>query len=355
MKRLIFTLALPFSACISISAFAMPTGEAPDKLLIQRLKSESASRPKAKLDVARELFSTAFELYKQAEYRAAATTFAKALEIDPANGLARFYYADSLSRLGDLLEARAQYELSLGLISPATQEAWMAQAALNPIILSKAEFETKVAKVIKENGVSSAAEPTVRSLVQRNMLMVQDMVSRGFLKPQESADPEKIKAAFPLYRQAFKTAYKPSEAKLRAFYEERTSASKEYYVADLIFGAESDAKMAIQRIKSGESFDRVATAMKSAQKASGGDFEWINGYGYPKDYIPQIDSQADGVVSAEPFKLKGYPTFHVAIVRERRKPVYETFESVRSQIENSFFEKNLENYETFLSQRAVVK
>ncbi|MBI3013562.1 MAG: tetratricopeptide repeat protein [Candidatus Tectomicrobia bacterium] len=80
-------------------------------------------------DGATKLFNQAFELFKAGEFDAAVRGFTQGLEIDPANGVAHFYLAETYARQNKTALARTHYQRTVDF-APDSKEALLAQSRL---------------------------------------------------------------------------------------------------------------------------------------------------------------------------------------------------------------------------------
>jgi len=96
---------------------------------VSQARAQSAALSPKDREAVKALFSSAFQLWKNGDFKSARLGFENGLTRDPANGIAHFYLAETLMRLNDRRRARAHYEMAAALV-PTTQEGLKAQSAL---------------------------------------------------------------------------------------------------------------------------------------------------------------------------------------------------------------------------------
>jgi len=131
-------LLTAFSAAGVGAQLPASSGEKAPEILIEdrvsQAQAKSAALQPKDREAVKALFSSAFQLWKSGNFKAARLGFEDGLARDPANGMAHFYLAETLVRLNDRRAARAHYEMAAALV-PTTQEglkARTAMAALRP-------------------------------------------------------------------------------------------------------------------------------------------------------------------------------------------------------------------------------
>lgn len=93
-------------------------------------KQSKAAKP-AQLEEARKLFSMAFKLFQGGDFAASKLAFERGFALDPGNGMARFYAAETLARMKDNAGAYEQYGFARELLPANSGESLKAEAALN--------------------------------------------------------------------------------------------------------------------------------------------------------------------------------------------------------------------------------
>jgi tripartite-type tricarboxylate transporter receptor subunit TctC len=97
--------------------------------VLASMRAKSAALSPADKAGAGELFKQAFELFQAGEFEAAALQFNKGLAIDPANGVAHFYLAETYERQQKTTQAREHYRRTIDF-APDSKEAAMAQTRI---------------------------------------------------------------------------------------------------------------------------------------------------------------------------------------------------------------------------------
>jgi formylglycine-generating enzyme required for sulfatase activity len=93
------------------------------------LQAASRALQPAQRNQASAMFAMGFKLFQESAFDAAKLGFERGLRIDPGNGQARFYLAETLVQLKQGPAAREQYELALAL-APNSPEGLKAEVAL---------------------------------------------------------------------------------------------------------------------------------------------------------------------------------------------------------------------------------
>jgi len=98
---------------------------------VERRRQVAAELSPQRRLASNELLRQAFELFREGQFEAAVIRFNDGLEIDPANGLAHFYLAESLERLGRRAAALEHYRL-VEALAPDSRESAIARAKIAP-------------------------------------------------------------------------------------------------------------------------------------------------------------------------------------------------------------------------------
>ena len=96
----------------------------------RELRAQSQAQKKPQLDEARQLFESAFKLFQQGDFSTAKIAFGRGFALDPGNGTAHFYMAETLMRMKESATAREQYGLALALLPSTSTESLKAGSAL---------------------------------------------------------------------------------------------------------------------------------------------------------------------------------------------------------------------------------
>ncbi len=127
----LFSVLAPIPSAFGQSQAGVPTrvGDGTLDSRVREFRARSDALPKPERDAASRLFAGAFEAFRAGELKAAQAAFERGLAQDPANGVARYWLAETFMRLNDTRAAREQYQLAAAL-NPHAPEGQKAQAAL---------------------------------------------------------------------------------------------------------------------------------------------------------------------------------------------------------------------------------
>jgi tetratricopeptide (TPR) repeat protein len=144
----------------------------------------ASTLPPTRKEEARSLFATAFNLANEGNLEAAQIAFERGLGIDPLNGQAEYYLANTLVKMKHVNDALPHYASAMAL-APNAKEGIEAEAALRkliPAIVAEATAADKE-KARKQAADRAAAEAEstrqrdaiVRAAVEREKARVQQM------------------------------------------------------------------------------------------------------------------------------------------------------------------------------------
>lgn len=122
----------------------------------------------------------------------------------------------------------------------------------------------------------------------------------------------------------------------------------EYKVSDIAVATEADAQAALNRIKKGESFDKVARGVSLApNKVQGGAVGWVQAGQVSPQVAAVIVNLAKGQVSQSPIQIQ--QGWYLVKLEDKRSSKPPTFEQAKAAIRNGLIQrKQIE----FLSQLA---
>lgn len=98
--------------------------------LAQELSAQSAAQQPAQIQEATQLFKNAFELFRFGDFKLAVIAFNRGLLLDPGNGLAHYYLAETMSRTEDRVGALEHYQLAMALLPGTSVESVKAESAI---------------------------------------------------------------------------------------------------------------------------------------------------------------------------------------------------------------------------------
>jgi len=128
---------------------------------------------------------------------------------------------------------------------------------------------------------------------------------------------------------------------------------KELRVYAMVFANETDAQSALQRVKGGESFERVAKEKSTGlNKENGGDMGWV----LPKNAIPALtnplSSMTKGNISSAPIKSKlGWLVVKAEDERTFKMP---GFEEVKNKLKQDLITQKIVGYTAKLKETAKI-
>ncbi|MDY2867624.1 MAG: peptidyl-prolyl cis-trans isomerase [Mesosutterella sp.] len=250
----------------------------------------------------------------------------------------------------------------------AVVAASMAAAAANAAVTDFTVNGTKVTAAQQEEIIKAmtargqARTPALEQAVKQNLIaniaVLQEARKQGIDKDPEvmariSAVSEDIQ------RQAlvgkYLQAHPATDAELQQLYQaDKTRwGDTEYHVRHLTTLTEADANKALDRIRKGESFEKVASevSMDQGTKAHGGELGWVPAA------IPQIGSLFKGMkkgqLVAKPVQIQG--GFDVFQVVDTRPAQFPTFEQAKPRLARMVMERRAADYVKNIASQAVVK
>jgi peptidyl-prolyl cis-trans isomerase C len=147
-----------------------------------------------------------------------------------------------------------------------------------------------------------------------------------------------------------------TDAEVRSYYDKEIAGRKdaEYKVRHILVKTEEDAKKAIDRLKSGEDFAKVAQMVSIDSSASrGGDLGWTSLSRLPKDFAAAVKNAPVGKYTSKPV----HTTFgwHVIKVEQSRPLQIPTFEQAKGQVQKLVTEKRISDYVEGLQKKAKIE
>jgi tetratricopeptide (TPR) repeat protein len=129
----------------------------------------AATLTPAQRNQARSLFATAFDLGGGGNFDAAKIAFERGLAIDPSNGAAEYYLAETLVKMTQVKEALPHYAAAMGL-APNAKEGIEAEAALRKLLptipAERASVDVKKAgRQAADTALTEAQKANVAALV----------------------------------------------------------------------------------------------------------------------------------------------------------------------------------------------
>lgn len=149
-----------------------------------------------------------------------------------------------------------------------------------------------------------------------------------------------------------------TDAELQKLYNADKAAygDTEYHIRHFTVQTEAEAQKALDRIKTGEAFDKVASevSLDQASKARGGDIGWHA----PATVVPavsaELKSMKAGQTVAKPVNIgNGFDVFQV--VETRPAQMFPTFEQAKPQLARAAAGRKAAKYVKSIAAKAVVK
>jgi peptidyl-prolyl cis-trans isomerase C len=156
---------------------------------------------------------------------------------------------------------------------------------------------------------------------------------------------------------AFLKDKKPTEAEMRAEYDERlkTMDKVEYRASHILVKDEEEARKIIAQLNAGGNFAAIARAKSTdtVSAAKGGDLEWFSPAAMTPEFANAVTALKKGETSAAPAKTEyGY---HVIRVTDMREPTPPPFEEVKEQMAQAVDAKKLKAWVDELTKNAKIK
>lgn len=148
-----------------------------------------------------------------------------------------------------------------------------------------------------------------------------------------------------------------TEDQIKAAYEAEKAAygPTEYRVRHLLVKTETEAQKALERIKSGEDFAKVAeeVSIDQGSKANGGDLDWASPAQMVKPFGDAMKSQKKGELSAKPVQTQF--GFHVLRVEDTRAAeLFPAYEHMKPQLRKDLTEQKVRGYLDGLRAKAKI-
>jgi peptidyl-prolyl cis-trans isomerase C len=235
-----------------------------------------------------------------------------------------------------------------------------AVAVVDGYVISRAMYDQYVNAVSNGSAALSQQqkEGLLENLIRGQLLAKQAEVSGAAneVKTRTSLELQRLDVLGQAATEHFLKDKKPTDAELRAEYEERvaTMDKKQYRASHILVKTEDEASKIIAQLKAGGNFAEIAKAksMDTVSAAKGGDLEWFAPTAMTPDFASAITSLGKGATSAAPVKTEY--GFHVIRVTDIRDTVPPTFESVKDQMAQSVNAKKLKAWVEELTKKAKI-
>ena len=151
---------------------------------------------------------------------------------------------------------------------------------------------------------------------------------------------------------------KVTDAELRQLYDQQKAAygDTEYQVRHFTVATQADAQKALDRIKTGEAFEKVASevSLDKRSKARGGDIGWHS----PATILPPVAEKMRGMkkgeISQEPIAL-GNAFDVIQVVDTRPAQMFPAFEQAKPALMRSVLARKVGEYTRSVAEKANVK
>jgi peptidyl-prolyl cis-trans isomerase C len=247
-----------------------------------------------------------------------------------------------------------------------------AQAQTLPINAAASVNGTIISNEMVEQGIQAALAQGQKDSPELRKMVVAKYIEIALLAQQADKDglanSDKANRQLAMIRQNYLADLELStymaknpvtEADVQAEYNKEIASLgpqgviTEYKVYDIAVASEADALAALARIKKGESFSKVASAVSLApNKAQGGAVGWVQ----PGQTLPQIASVLNtlskGQVSPSPIKMP--EGWYLVKVEDKRATKPPTFEQSKASIRAGLTQKKQFEFLNQLRQGATI-
>ena len=257
--------------------------------------------------------------------------------------------------------------LTAGLLSVAWIGGAQAQQSGLPINAAASVNGTIITNDMVEQGIKMAISQGQQDSPELRKAIVQKYIEVLLLSQRAEKDglasSEKANTQLMLIRQNYLAdlelstfmAQNPiSEADMQAEYNKEIASLGpqgmlvEYKVSDIAVATEADAQAALNRIKKGESFDKVAKSISlGPNRVQGGAVGWVQAGQLPPQISAVLVSLAKGQVSPAPIQMQ--QGWYLLKLEDKRSSKPPSFEQAKPAIRNGLAQRK--QFE-FLSQIA---
>lgn len=250
--------------------------------------------------------------------------------------------------------------LITGLISHAAMAA-------DPIatVNGKAIPAARASTMLAEQKVQGAAEnPELRDAVREELIrrevLAQAATKAGMDKKEDiqaQMDLARQAVLIRAYLQDYVKNHPVSDDAVRAEYENiksQMSGAKEYKPRHILVETDTEAKVIIAKLGSGEKFESLATQSKDpGSKDKGGELGWSNPAMFVKPFADALQQLEKGQYTKEPIKTDfGY---HVIQLDDVRQPEAPSFDEVKPQLQQRMQQQVVEKHMLELRATAEIK
>jgi len=253
--------------------------------------------------------------------------------------------------------------LMLALVAIAAAPAFAQNVAtVNGKAITKARVDAMVKQVIA-SGQAKADSKELQEAVKNDLIlrevMIQEAEKQGWgknpaVKEQVDSARNQIMVTA-MMRDAM--AKRPiTDKDIQAEYDraKKEAPAKEYHVRHILLETEAAAKDVIAKLKGGAKFEELAKQSKDAGTANtGGDLEWANPAGFPKEFSDAFINLKPGQVAEAPVKTNN--GFHVVKLDETRDTKFPELKDVKDQVTQALQQRALMAYQQELVKKAKIQ
>ncbi|MCG5031042.1 peptidyl-prolyl cis-trans isomerase [Mesosutterella sp. OilRF-GAM-744-9] len=247
------------------------------------------------------------------------------------------------------------------VLAAASAQAAVKDFTVNGVAVKAAQQEAILQRLVQQGAKRDAKlEDTVKRDLVTQIALQQAAIKSGVDKEQQvqaAINNARTNIITDAFISKYLQANPPSEADARKIYDHDKAAygPTEYHLRHFTTRTQAEAQKALDRVKTGEAFDKVASevTLDQGSKARGGDIGWHS----PVTVFPSVGSQIASVkagqtVSAPIAIPGGFDVFQVVATRPAHFP---EFDKVKNQYMRSAARLKANEYIKSIADKAVVK
>jgi peptidyl-prolyl cis-trans isomerase C len=266
-----------------------------------------------------------------------------------------------------LFKSKSNTFLAISFLSAVLMGTAYAQLSGLPINAAASVNGAIITNDVVEQGIKMAISQGQKDSPELRQAVVQKFIEVSLLSQRAERDglanSEKANTQLMLIRQNYLAdlqlstfmAQNPiSDADIQAEYNKEIASLGpqgmlvEYKMSDIALATEADAQAALNRIKKGEPFDKVAKSVSLApNKVQGGAVGWVQAGQVPPQISAVLVNLAKGQVSQSPIQLQ--QAWYLVKLEDKRTSKPPTLEQTKAAIRNGLAQRK--QFE-FLSQIA---
>jgi peptidyl-prolyl cis-trans isomerase C len=266
-----------------------------------------------------------------------------------------------------LFKSKSNTFLAISFLSAVLMGSAQAQLSGLPINAAASVNGAIITNDVVEQGIKMAISQGQKDSPELRQAVVQKFIEVSLLSQRAERDglanSEKANTQLMLIRQNYLAdlqlstfmAQNPiSDADIQAEYNKEIASLGpqgmlvEYKMSDIALATEADAQAALNRIKKGEPFDKVAKSVSLApNKVQGGAVGWVQAGQVPPQISAVLVNLAKGQVSQSPIQLQ--QAWYLVKLEDKRSSKPPTLDQAKAAIRNGLAQRK--QFE-FLSQIA---